>query len=202
MLLHDFTPRLKKYVTARLKDEGDPVTIAAEATEEDGQQHIVIITSYAGFRVPRPVYQMAFQPLLHIEPPPPGEGLYVRGKRGVDAGQYLQQWNQIKNVCQTPVRLTPYLLELPIGKNGKQIRLLWADPFALWVDTDILGVVDARQGDLRTSGTGMGQIYFRGNNTEAIFLPWMRWMESERPGNALLAQEAALAKAWHKQRAR
>ena len=202
MTLHEFTPQLKKYIAARLKDQNDHVTVTGIPTEDDSAE-IMISTSYALFRVFRPIYQMVFQPCLYREPPNPGEGFQMGSDRPVETDRQIQQWIHLKNNCRNPAHLTPYFLDTPAnkGRGATQLRLLWADPLTIWVDTGILNTVDARWGEIKAAASDLDPIHFQGTNSEAIFLPWRRWSDRERTDNPLFIQEAALAKAWYERQA-
>jgi len=142
---------------------------------------------------------MTFQTYLHREPPGPGEGFHIHGNQSIDFDWPLQQWEKMKSGCKTPARLTPYFLEAPSdkGKGVKQMRLLWADPLAIWMDTAILNTVDVRYGELKASATAKDPLYFQDDDIEAIFMPFRRGKKDDQA----LAEEAALAKAWCEQKA-
>jgi len=202
MAVHEFTQQLKKYITARLNEPNDAIIVTGMPAEND-RHDILVMTSYAAFKVPRPGYQTTFQTYLHRDPPGPGEGFIVNGNRPVDVSRQLQQWEELKKSCRDTAYLTPYLVETFAsgkGKHTKQLRLLWADPHTIWIDTDILNTVDVRWGEMKAAATDKAPVYFQSANIEAFFLPWNRWKEYERSDNALLAQEAALAKAWWHER--
>ena len=203
MTVHNFTPQLKKYIAARLNDQNTPVVVTGMPIEDGDIPHILIATGYAVFRVPRPIYQMTFQNYFHREPPGPGEGFRMNGDEEIDFHQQCQQWEHAKNNCQTEAHLTPYLLDAfaTKGKRNKYLRLLWADPHTIWIDADILNTVDARWGDLKAAAAATDPVYFRGENTEAILLPFRRCVQSERPGdNPLLIRETEMARVWYERR--
>jgi hypothetical protein len=202
MAWHDFTPQLKKYINERLRDQDDPVIVTGMPVEGDEMPCILIATAYALYKVPRPIYQATFQTYLHREPPGPDEGFRINGSQPVDVNQQLRQWGEMLASCRNTAHLTPYLLEAYTkkGNRAKLLRLLWADPFTIWIDTDILTTVDVRWGDLKATENDKNPVYFQGTNAEAFFLPWNRWQKYERSDNPLLAQEAALARAWRERK--
>jgi len=198
MAMYVFTPQLKKYMTARLNDEGDPVIVTGAPIEGD-LHYIFITTFYAMFRVPRPIYQMTFQTYLHREPPGPGEGFRMHGNQPVDVDRQRQQWEQMKSDCKTPALLTPYFLEAASGKAKgvmPQLRLLWANPLAIWIDTAILNTVDVRWGVFKAAASALSPVHYEDTDIEAIFLPFKRWGKDDEA----LDEEAALAKAWCEQK--
>jgi len=196
MAIHELTPQLKKYITARLNDESTPITVIGMPIEGDDMPYILIVTGYAAFRVPSLIYQMTFQTYLHREPPGPGEGFRMNSDQRIDIEQQLQQWEQLKSGCRATAFLTPYLLETYKGRRASQLRLLWADPYTIWIASDVLNTVDVRWGELKAAATDRDPVYFQGTNIEAFFLPYLRWQKKERANNALLAQETDMARAW------
>jgi len=194
MTVHELVlPQLKRHIAARLKDPNSPIIVTGIPREDD-LPNILISTGYALFRVPRPIYQMTFQAYLNREPPGSREGFCMNGTRTVDIYQQLQLWEELKRNCQNTAHLTPYLLEVSAygkGKRPKQLRLLWADPLTIYVDSDILNTVDVRWGELKAADTDKKPVYFQGTNIDAFFLPF--YMQS----TPLIAHEAALAKAWY-----
>ncbi|MCL2301102.1 MAG: hypothetical protein FWC27_13245 [Firmicutes bacterium] len=197
MTVHEFTPQLKKHINARLNDENTPVNVTGIPNEGDDMPCILISTGYALYKVPRPIYQMTFQTHLHREPPGPGEGFCMNGDRRIEVDRQLQLWDELKSSCQNAAHLTPYLREPFAGGAGnraKLLRLVWADPLAIWIDTDVLNTVDVRWGEMKAAKTEKQPVYFQGTNIEAFFLPFCM------PKNTLITQEAALAKAWYERK--